>query len=74
MATTAPPSTALGSREIDPAVEARLRPGDRVRWNGYVGQIRAVNGATAVVLEPDNKLFGRPITWRLPLDALSRVE
>lgn len=72
MAAAAASSIALKSREIGPGVEASLRPGDRVRWNGYVGRIRSVNGATAVVIEPDNKAFGRAITWRLNLDALTR--
>jgi hypothetical protein len=44
-------------------------------WNGrYKGLVREVNGATAVILERDNKLFGRAVKWRLNLDVLTRVE
>jgi hypothetical protein len=45
-----------------------------VTWNGYHGKVQSVNGATAVILERDNRAFGRPITWRLRLDALVRIE
>jgi FKBP-type peptidyl-prolyl cis-trans isomerase 2 len=65
MAIAAASSVELKSRKIG--------PGDKVRWNGYEGRVAKVNGESAVVIEHNNRLFGRTVKWRLRLSALSRV-
>jgi len=55
-----------------PADPHSIAPGDRVRWNDYVGRVETVNGETAVVVESNNRAFGRTIRWRIRLDALVR--
>jgi hypothetical protein len=54
---------------------SKIGVGDWVVWNGrYKGLVREVNGATAVILERHNELFGRAIKWRLNLCSLTRIE
>jgi hypothetical protein len=60
-------------RRMTPKAQS-IAVGDAVAWNGcYAGRVEAVNGETAVVLEEDNRMFGRPTRWRLRLDALARI-
>jgi hypothetical protein len=61
------------SHESHASAPRPIAPGDLVAWNGYRGRVRAVNGETAVVIERDNRLFGRTVTWHLRLNALTGV-
>jgi hypothetical protein len=71
-------ASAVGSRHVVDAIFKALEPrpitaGDRVRWNGrYTGRVLAINGDDALVEEPNNKAFGRPVEWQLLLAALTR--
>jgi hypothetical protein len=53
---------------------AAIGVGDRVRWNGYRGRVLAVAGDTALVEEPNNLAFGRPVRWQLLLSSLTRMD
>ncbi len=63
------------NRASEAPARATIRVGDRVRWNDrYSGKVASVNGSSAVIIERDNRAFGRPIRWRLVLSALTVVD
>ena len=49
-----------------------VQPGDRVRAGRVVGTVRRVLEGVAE-LQDDGKLLGRPTTWRIRLDARTKV-
>jgi hypothetical protein len=49
-----------------------VAPGDRVRAGRVVGTVRRVLEGVAE-LQDDGKLLGRPTTWRIKVEALTKV-
>jgi pimeloyl-ACP methyl ester carboxylesterase len=56
--------TLLASGPIARADEPRPFPGQAGRWEGFARHDLRVDGAVAIVVEPDTPLPGRPWAWR----------